>query len=139
MDTQRAAAAFCKDSKVAPRLRRLDHAKGVLLARNRQVLGVVAGDLQEYAGIGSALVGLSRRMKKARAKPENCGHLFLVADGVPDGLQGPLTLRIHRDIAKHGKVIAGAEAAKMPLQNRSDIQTAVNCRHVFLVGKKLNT
>src|SRR5437016_8180910 len=76
MDTQRATAAFCEDGKVAAGLGRLDHAKGVLLPGNRQVLGVVAGDLQEHAAIGSAFVGLSRRVKKPRAKAENRGDLF---------------------------------------------------------------
>src|SRR5215472_3485393 len=115
MNTQLAAAAFCKDRKVTARLRRLDHAKGVLLPGNRQVLSVVAGDLQEHAAIGPAFVSLSGRVKKPRAKAENRGHFFLVAHDVPDGRERLLILRIHRDIAEHGKVIAGAETAKMPL------------------------
>ena len=70
MDAQRAAVALDEHLEIAARLRRLDDAERVALAGHRQVRGVVAGDLQEDAGVGAALVGLAGRVQEARAEAE---------------------------------------------------------------------
>src|SRR4029450_2026940 len=47
VDPQRAAASFGQHLKVTLRLGRLPHAERELSSRDRQVHGIVAGDLQE--------------------------------------------------------------------------------------------
>ena len=74
MDAKRAAAALGEDLEIAAGLRRFDDAEGVFLARNRQVACVVAGDLQEHAGVRAALVGLPGRVQEARAEAEARGY-----------------------------------------------------------------
>src|ERR1700676_4043681 len=64
MDAQHTPVAFGQDIEIAARLRGLDDAEGVFLARHLEIGGGVAGDLQEHAGIGAAFVGLSGRMKE---------------------------------------------------------------------------
>src|ERR1700674_1619374 len=83
---QCAAAAFRKNREVAAGLRGLHDPEGVLLPGHWKILGIVAGDLQEDAAIGTAFVGLSSGVQEARAKAENGGHFFPVAHGVPDRL-----------------------------------------------------
>src|SRR5947209_6734434 len=58
MYPQRAAATFGQHVEIAARLRRLDDAETGFLAGHREILGVVGGDLQEYAAVGAALIGL---------------------------------------------------------------------------------
>ena len=70
METQHPAPALGQHFEIAPGFRRLDDAEGVFLAGNREIVGVVAGDLQEDAAVGPALVGLPGGMQKARAEPK---------------------------------------------------------------------
>ena len=79
MDAQRAPAALGQHLEVAARLGRLDDAEGVLLARHRQVVRVVAGDLQEDAAVRPALVGLAGRVQEARPEAEAGGDALPVA------------------------------------------------------------
>src|SRR5882672_11472964 len=125
MGTQGTAAAFGKNGKIAAGLPRLHDSKRVLLSRNRQVLGVVAGNLQENAAIRAAFIGLSRRMQEARAKAENCGHFFLVAHGMPHALQSCFICRIHGDVAEHGEIIARTGAREMCLKNVGKLRAAL--------------
>jgi hypothetical protein len=46
--------------EIAARFRRLHNAESISLARHLKIGGIVAGDLQEHAGIRAAFVGLSR-------------------------------------------------------------------------------
>src|SRR5713226_4645552 len=108
MHTQRAAAAFCKNRKIAAGLCRLHNAKGVLLTWDGQILGVIASDLQKDAAIGTALVGLSGGVQEARAETENGSYFFLVAHRVANRLQGPFICGIHGDVAKDSEIIASA-------------------------------
>ena len=112
MHAQRAAVAIRENLKIAARLRRFHHAECVFLARNRKIRSIVAGDLQEHAGIWSALVCLPCRMQKPRAEAEARGDMLLLAHRVADGLQLRLVRAIHLDVAQHRKIIAGAESAK---------------------------
>src|SRR5262245_49873434 len=78
--TQRAAATRDEHLKIAAGLRRLHDIKRVRLARHGQVRRGITGDLQEDAAVGSALVGLSRRVKKARTKTGARRYPLAVAD-----------------------------------------------------------
>src|ERR1700731_1876663 len=68
MHAQRAPAALGQHVEIAARLRRLDDAERGLLAGHREIPGVVRCDLQEYAAVGAALVGLSGGMQETRAE-----------------------------------------------------------------------
>src|SRR5271170_1390159 len=83
---QSAPAALGKDPEIAARLRLLDDAKGIGLARHRQILGIVTGDLQEDAAVRSALICLSRRMLEARAEADTGRRFGPIANGVADAL-----------------------------------------------------
>ena len=55
MEPQNPAPALGQHLEIAARLGRLDDAEGVLLAGNWEIVGVVAGDLQEDAAVGPPL------------------------------------------------------------------------------------
>src|SRR5215469_6289602 len=59
MHPQNTPLAIRQDLEVASCLRRLDHSERVLLTWHRQIHCVIAGDLQEDPGVGSAFVSLS--------------------------------------------------------------------------------
>src|SRR6266481_3190519 len=100
MDAQRAAPAFGKNSKIAAGLRRLDYTEGVVLSGDRQVLGIVTGDLQKNAAVGTTLVGLAGGVQETRAEAQNRSHFFLVAYSMPDALQDFFICRIHGDVGE---------------------------------------
>src|SRR2546427_10394709 len=59
MHAQRAAPALPQHLEVAERLSGLHDAERVSATRHREIVGVVAGNLDEHPGIRAALVGLS--------------------------------------------------------------------------------
>src|SRR6266403_916405 len=73
---QRPALAVGQNLEIAPSLCCLYYSESVLLPGNRQVLGVVAGDLQEHAAIRAAFISLSSRVQKTRSKAEARRHTF---------------------------------------------------------------
>jgi len=107
---QGAPAAFRQHREIAAGLRRLDHAEGVLLSRHGKVGGIIAGNLKEHAAVWAALLGLSRGVQEARAKAEAGGHFLGVAHQVANALQRALILRVHGDVAEHGKIVARPDA-----------------------------
>src|SRR5260370_41184508 len=82
MHTQRAAAAFGKNREIAAGLCRFHDAEGVLLPWDLQILGVIEGDLEKYAAVGAAFIGLSGGGPGARAEAKNRGPFFSVTLGV---------------------------------------------------------
>src|SRR6185436_5109112 len=62
--------ALAQHLEVAQRLRVLYHAERVPPAWHRQIVGVVAGDLDEHAGVRAALVQLTRRVQIARPEAD---------------------------------------------------------------------
>ncbi len=110
MHTQGAAAAIGEDLEISAGLCRLHYAEGVFLAGNRYVVGVVAGDLEEYTAVGSAFVGLTGRVQKTRAEAEACRDVLGVADCMTNFLQLRFMGFVHLNVAQHGKVIAVSDA-----------------------------
>jgi hypothetical protein len=80
MDAQHAPAAFHQHVEVTAGLCCLDDAEAVGMARNVEIGGIVAGDLEEDAGVRSALVGLARRMLEARREADAGGGMGGVAN-----------------------------------------------------------
>src|SRR5258708_17654991 len=112
MNAQRAPAAFGKHVEIAARLRRLDDAEAVFLAGHRQILCIVAGDLQEDASRRAALVGLPRRMQEARPEADAGPDSPLVANRRAHLLQRLPVAGVALDIGEQRGVVAGSE----PLQ-----------------------
>src|SRR5260370_32330956 len=138
MESQSPAATLGKHREIAARLRGLDHAERVPLTGDRQIFGIIAGDLQKNAAVGTAFVGLSGGMQEARSEAEYRGHFSLVTNGVADALQSFFGGGIHGDVPKNGKIVAGAEPRKMSLQNSGGVQAAVDRRHIFFISEKLD-
>ena len=114
MHAQRATPAIDEHLEVAARLRRLHDAEGVPRARHGRSRGVVAGDLQEDAGVGAALVGLSRRVQEARTEADARGDLPRGrARGGACGSAACFVRRRHRDVGEQREVVAGAQAREV--------------------------
>src|SRR5438477_486413 len=82
-----APAALAEHAEIAARLRRFDHAEAVLRSGHGQILRVVAGDLQEHAAVGPALVRLAGRVQETRAEADAGRRLRPVAHERAQGLQ----------------------------------------------------
>ena len=76
MHSERSPASLFEDGEISCGLRRDDHSKGVFLARNREILRVVGGDLQENASIRATFIVLSGGVEEAWAETETGGHLL---------------------------------------------------------------
>ena len=114
---QGAAAAVREDLEISAGLRGFDHAESVLRAGHGKIVSVVAGDLQEHAGVRAAFVCLAGGVQEARTKAEASGDLFLRREQrreFPASCASCLCIHLH--VAEHGEVIAGANAGEMGLQ-----------------------
>src|SRR6266481_5364005 len=117
MHAKGASPALSKYCEIATGLCSFDDAEGVLLIGNGNIDGVVAGDLQEDAGIGSAFVGLAGGVQKARTKSKNRRDLLLVPHAVANGLQNSLVLGIHGDVAQQSEIVSLASAREVGFQD----------------------
>src|SRR6185437_5394133 len=113
MHAQNSPSTLRQYLEVAARLCRFHHPKSIFLSGHRNVRRVIARDLEKHSDVGTTFVRLPGGMQEAWSKAETRGHVFVIADGVPDGLQLFFMVNIHLDIAKQRKVIAGIELAKM--------------------------
>src|SRR5260370_30735350 len=100
MDSQCPAIAVRKNLKIAPSLCLFYDAESVLLPWDWEIDRIIAGDLQEDSGIGTALVGLSRRMEKTRAESQAGRDFLRVSNHVASGLQNVLVRVVHFYIRK---------------------------------------
>src|SRR5215470_5624895 len=116
MHAQRAPSPLGKHCEIPPRLRRLNDTERVFLFGNREVIGIVAGDLQEDAAVRPSLVSLPGRVQKARAKSQNGRDPLCVPDLVADSFESRLILSVHRDIAQESEIISIAHALEMQPQ-----------------------
>jgi hypothetical protein len=105
MDAQRTPVAFRQDVEIAARLRGLDDAEGIFLARHLEIGGVVASDLQEHPGVGAAFVGLAGRMEESRSKAEAGGDTLAIADQDADILQRVAVAGVAFDIGEERAVV----------------------------------
>ena len=92
--------------EIAKGLRELDGAEAVLLARDGQILRVVAGNQEEHAGVRSAFVPLARRVQVARAKSDGGRDLFSIANEPANGIERVDVRLIHLDERQHREVVA---------------------------------
>src|SRR6516164_9009599 len=109
-------AALGKHIVVAARLRRLDDAKCIGSAGYRQVLGIIASDLQKDAAIRSTLVGLSGRMLEARPEADTGRRLGPVADGAANALHHIDMGGAALDIGEQSRIVPLPDPPEMGLQ-----------------------
>ena len=120
MDTQRAPTALHQHLEIAARLRRLHHAEAVGMAGHVDIGRIVAGDLQEHAGIRPAFVGLPGRMLEAGSEAEAGGGVGSVANARAHRGQRLRVRLVALNVGQQRHVVArlcaGVHAAKMALQ-----------------------
>src|SRR3954470_9426040 len=106
MNAQEAPPALRENVEIAARLRRLDDAEAVAAAGHLEIPVIVAGDLEEDAGIRPALVGLAGGVEKARAEAEAGGDALGVANRAAHCLQRRLMRVAALDIGEKRAIIA---------------------------------
>jgi hypothetical protein len=116
MNAQGPPVAVGEDLEIPASLGRFHDAERIFLAGHGKIGSIVAGDLQEDAGIRAAFIGLPGGMEKSRAEAEAGGNTLLVANGVAKRLQLPFVRIVPLDVAKDGEIIAGTDAAQMRAQ-----------------------
>src|ERR1043166_4291948 len=92
MDAQHPPLAFVQHGEIAQRLRLLHQAEARLAAGDFQVVRMIAGDLQEDARVGPALVGLTGRVQETGSEADTGRRLEAVAHLRAKGLQDLFTL-----------------------------------------------
>src|SRR5208283_2304087 len=106
MDPQRAPPVLDHGVEIAARLRVLHDAEGIGMAGNGDVLGLVAGDLQEDPRVWTALVSLSRRVLEARAETQaGSGERALVNQG-PQFVERASVRLVAFDVGEKRDVVA---------------------------------
>ena len=142
MHAQCAAATFCEHLEISTSLRRFDNSERIFLARYRQVLGIITGDLQKDPRIRPAFVSLPRGVQEARTEAEASRDMFLVAERVPNRLQCFLVGLVHLDVAEDCEVITCLDAAEVLLQIAGQRFVGAGSLGevggIFLVGEKLH-
>src|SRR6185437_10670669 len=94
-------------------LRRFYDSEGVLLSGHRKIVRIIAGNLQEHAGVRAAFVSLSGGMKETRAKAQAGCHLLAVAHSMANHLQRFLMRGVHFDVSQQGHIVAWIELVEM--------------------------
>src|SRR6059036_937002 len=97
MHAQRPAPALLEDAEVAG-LRHLHHTEGISPSRHREIIRVVTDDMDEHAGIRSALVRLPGRVQVTRAEADTRRDSKRVSRGEPGRLQQDLVRLVHRNV-----------------------------------------
>ena len=116
METKHPAPTFGQHFEIAPGFCRLDDSEGVFLAGNREIIGVIARDLQEDAAVGPALVGLPGRVQKARAEPKAGRDALAVAHKPSDFLERLSMQGVALDVGKQREIVSFAQTAEMLLE-----------------------
>src|SRR5882724_2350699 len=115
MNPQRPSSAFGEHVEIAACRRCLDDTKTRLLARHRQIPGVIGGDLQEHAAVRTALVGLAGRMQETRAEFGAGGDVALVAHRRTHFVQDADRAAVAGDIGQQRHIVAAARTREVRL------------------------
>src|SRR5262245_20069502 len=106
MHAQDTPPALRQHVKITARLRRLDDAEAVFVTRHIEIVSIVGGNLQEYAAVRPALVGLSGRMEETRPEPDAGRHPLAVTDHDADILQRVAVSLVALDVGEKRAVVA---------------------------------
>ena len=136
MHAQHPPIAFGQHLEIATGFRRLDDTEGVFLVRHLEIGGIVAGDLQEHAGVRAALVGLPRRMQEPRPEAEAGGDALAVADQDADILERLSMVLVAFDIGEERAIIAFSNTREMCREIFRQRPGLPECLAVLLVGEE---
>src|SRR5437868_4198193 len=139
MHSQRAASAFGQYLEITTRLRGFHYSESIFLARDRNIGGVIAGDLKKYARVWAALVGLSSRVQKTRPEAEARCHMLRIADCMTNLLQPRLVINIHLDVAEDGKIVSLANASEMNAKVIFQRVLVSQRAGILRIGEQLNS
>ena len=104
VNAQGTASSGLEHGEIAGGLGIDDCAKGEPLIWDWQIDGVIGGDLEEDAGVGSTFVVLAGGVEEARAKAQASGYAQGIANPVADALNRRLVFRKHGEIGEEGEV-----------------------------------
>src|SRR5271169_5294101 len=140
MHAQKTPVALGQNLEIAPCLGRLDGAEAVFLPRHVEIDGVITCDLEEYAAVGTAFIGLSGGVQKARAKAHAGRHLLGVANCHADILQRVAMRLVALDIGEQAAIIARMKTGEMRLEPARERAAAFFSERlaVFRIGKNLD-
>src|SRR5208282_2852049 len=122
--------------EIAERLRLVELREVIWLTGNRNRVATVLRDLQEQAGVRTALVQLSGRMQASRTVAECCRNAVALDDGFAN--RGDLLLhrRIGRNVRHHSEVVAGPRKIHERGEHRAKIFAAFQCVARNAAGKQ---
>src|SRR5205085_10573362 len=113
METDCAAVTFFQRRKISERLRLLEHAERVRLARNLQVCRILIRQLNEEAVFGAAFVQLPRRMQKSWAIARGRCYVKLVAQSGANLTKKAVVLVPFLNVSEERYVIIRMNAREM--------------------------
>src|SRR5580698_613803 len=113
---QCAALAFGKNLEISASLCRLDHAKGVFLSGDGQVLSVVASNLEKYSAVGSTFIRLSSRVQESWTEAKDGRHALTIAHVHSQTVHQSFVFGIHLDVTKQSEIVAGTETREVGAQ-----------------------
>ena len=116
MNAQGPATAVGQNLEISTGLGCFHDAESVFLVGHWQIGGIIAGDLQEDAGVRAAFVGLSGGMQEARAKAEASGGVLFIAHGMTKLLKFGFVRGVIWMKAEQREVVASADAIEMGAQ-----------------------
>src|SRR5690349_19926164 len=137
MNAKCAAATFGEDVEVTTGLRGFYNAEGVLLSRHVEIGSIVTSDLEEDAAVGTAFVGLTGGMQKARAEAETSGEFRFVADDVAKFLERLFVFCVHWDVAENGEVVARTGAGEMFFKSVYEFSATTEGSRILFIGEEL--
>src|SRR5262245_2386187 len=109
VNAQRTPTPFVQNLEISPRLRCLDGAECVLASGYLQIDVVVARDLEEYPGVRTPFVRLTRGMQKAGTEAHTGGNPPAVTHGTADGRQRLRVDAVHLDVRQQRKIVPGSQ------------------------------
>ena len=127
MDPQDASSALGQYLEIAARLGGLHDAEGVFLPWNMQIAGVIAGDLQEHPGVGTAFVGLPGRMEEARPEAHTGRDQLSIAYHQANILQCIGMELVAFDVGKEPTVVTGPQQTEVCLETSGKCSDALEC------------
>src|SRR6516165_3636842 len=128
MGAQHAAAALGQHLEIAAGLCPLDDLYGVLVARHREILDIVAGDLREDSRVRSSLVSLPGRVLETWTEAEARCHPLPVAHGETQRLKLFFMGRAHLDVGERREVVSDLQPVQMGPQPFGERSPAAGSR-----------
>ncbi len=112
VDANAAATAFVQRHPIAQCLCCQQRAESHVHARYHRIVGILGGDLQDHARIGTALVELAGGMQKARTKADRRRDACARRESSNAARRADPGVRVSSDVCGDRGVVAGAQLCK---------------------------